>query len=79
MTYDLQPIAKEKLKMTGKSGHRRVSANFYEKFEIPNINLIKQKEIVSKIEAVEAKITKIKNEIANTEDIKKEILEKHLQ
>ncbi len=42
--------------MTGSSGHRRVPASFYENFPVPIISLKKQKQIVSRIEALEKKI-----------------------
>lgn len=64
--------------MTGTSGHRRVPKSFIENFKIPLPPLSEQHKIVAKIEAIEAKITALENQIANIPAQKEDVLKKYL-
>ena len=64
--------------MTGSSGHKRVPIKFYENLKIPLPPLKTQKEIVSKIEQLELKITQNQKIIDSSKQKKEEILKKWL-
>lgn len=68
-----------KANMTGASGHKRVPEQFYSNLDIIDIDIEKQKEIVSQVEKIESEITALENEIASAEERKQAILEKYLK
>ncbi|MCT7443689.1 N-6 DNA methylase [Aliarcobacter cryaerophilus] len=65
--------------MTGASGHRRVPISFYENLQIPLPPLETQKEIISKIEKLEANINEAKKIVNSAKEKKEEILKEFLQ
>lgn len=68
-----------KANMTGASGHKRVPEQFYANLDIIDVDIDKQKEIVSQVEAMENEISALENKIAKIEEQKQEILHKYLK
>lgn len=67
-----------KLRMTGKSGHRRVPEVYYSDLDIVNVDIETQKEIVAQVEILEKEIQTLESKIVIAEEQKKTILNKYL-
>lgn len=64
--------------MTGSSGHRRVPISFYETMRIPVLSAVEQQLIVSKVEALEAKIADAELLLNDLESRRADIIRKYL-
>jgi len=68
-----------KTRMTGKSGHRRVPAEFYENFPFPMLSLEKQNRGVAKVERLEQEIEELKSSIYDADILRGSIIKKYLR
>lgn len=64
--------------MTGKSGHRRVPASFYEALELPVPSLSEQAIVVAEVEALQQRITEAQAIIDSTPARKQAVLQQYL-
>ena len=65
-------------RMTGASGHRRVTIEFYEDLEIPVLPMAEQQQIISQVEQYEAAIRQAQAIMDGCAARKKAILDKYL-